>query len=117
MQFEQGLKFTGGRFNVGCGKHRRNNGDGADAGADQLRRIGRRDAADADERNREALPGTADQIKRRTHRIRFDAGSEKTAEGDMIGAGGQGNLRVYFAKPILNGQADRPWQVQVELEL
>jgi hypothetical protein len=37
--------------------------------------------------------------------------------GRLLGAGGQGNLRLYFAKPVLNGQADRPWQVQLELEL
>ncbi|MHB8080489.1 MAG: hypothetical protein ACYDIE_14700, partial [Candidatus Krumholzibacteriia bacterium] len=37
--------------------------------------------------------------------------------GRLLGAGGQGNLRLYLAKPVLNGQADRPWQVQLELEL
>jgi hypothetical protein len=37
--------------------------------------------------------------------------------GRLLGAGGRGNLRLYFAKPVMNGQADRPWQVQLELEL
>jgi hypothetical protein len=37
--------------------------------------------------------------------------------GRLLGAGGRGNLRLYFAKPVMNGQADRPWQVQFELEL
>jgi len=37
--------------------------------------------------------------------------------GRLLGAGGQGHLRFYFAKPVMNGQADRPWQVQLELEL
>jgi len=37
--------------------------------------------------------------------------------GRLLGAGGQGNLRLYLAKPVMNGQADRPWRVQLELEL
>ncbi len=37
--------------------------------------------------------------------------------GRLLGAGGQGHLRLYFAKPVLNGQADRPWQVRLELEM
>ena len=37
--------------------------------------------------------------------------------GRLLGAGGRGNLRLYFARPVMNGQADRPWQMQLELEL
>lgn len=45
---------------------------------------------------------------------RADAG---VGFGRLLGAAGRGNLRLYFAKPVLNGQAGRPWQVQLELEL
>ena len=80
-------------------------GNSVNTCADQLRRVGRGDATDSDDRHGEALFGAGDQIQRWPYRVGLDAGCEKTAERNMVGAGSQ--CRFGQLQPVVTGGAEQ----------
>jgi len=105
VQFKQRLDFACGGFDIGCCKHGGNDRDSIGTVIDQLRRIGRSDAADRHQRHRKTAACFSQQFQRWPYCIGLDAGRKKTAESDVVGTRGQRLLRKI--EPVITGSTQQ----------